>query len=163
MTSLIALDQKRGTVLLVTIGVVLLAILFASLFGFAAGTSSTSTPVPEISLVTWHDAPLSQALALTFWATLSFLLGLVWSRALLGSSNLSEIFLVGALLGTAGFPLVYVFFVLLFGVLSKLQMPQIVLAGHDQAYALAALFLLLLLGILVLIGREVLRAASKPM
>lgn len=161
MTSLIALDQKRGTVLLVTVGVMLLAILVAVLFGF--NTGAPITPASEGFLFMSLDAPLAQVLALMFWTTLSFLLGLVWSRALLGSSNLSEIFLVGALLGTAGFPLMYAFFSVLFGVLSQLQVLQIVLQGHDQAYALTSLFLLLLLGILVLIGREVIHAASKPL
>jgi hypothetical protein len=108
-------------------------------------------------------SPLAQVIAGLFWVTLAFVVGLVWSRVFFGSTTIAEVFLVGALLGAAGFPVVYACVVMLLKLLAVTSvLPPVSFTGEPQIYALLSLFVLLLLGILLLIGKEVLRALQKP-
>jgi|GEM_PF-2514563 len=163
MTSLIALYRRRGTVLLITMGLSLTALLVALVLGFDSGLTGHVLEESDAALMASLREPLSQGLAVLFWFTLSMILGIIWSRALLRSTDLSEIYLVGALMGAAGFPILYGVLSLFFYGLSQLEdMPVFLMEGNIQSYALTGLFLLLLFGVLVLIGREALNAARKP-
>ena len=162
MTSLIALYQRRGTVLLLSVGVLLLgiiALLYSTLLTGLPDAGAAST-----ALTASLFSPMAQFVAGLFWVTLSLLIGLIWARAFFGTTTLSETFVVGALLGAGGFPILYAFFLLLFEGLARAKLtPEVIFAGEPQVYALIALFALLLVGILLLIGREVVRALRKPL
>lgn len=162
MTSLIALYRRRGTTFLVMVGLLLLGVVgllrSGALSGFPDSIPDTSDP-----LMGRLFSPLAQLVAGLFWVTLSLIVGLVWGRALFGVTTFAETYLVGALLGTAGFPILYTLAVSVFKVLASASvLPEMVWTGEPQVYALLSLFMLLLSGILLLISREVIRALSKP-
>ena len=161
MTSTL-LYRRRGTVLLYLIGGLLLCTLAILAFGSIAIVDSASMSLDALSQSLF--SPLAQVVALLVWGTLALLLGLIYARAFLGSTSLLEVFLVGALLSSAAFPLLYVAFTGLFTLLDRTDLtPQIVLGTTTDIYALPALFFMLLLGLLLLIAREVMRAATKPL
>lgn len=163
MTSLIALYRRRGAVFLVATGLLLVGLLFLAgrgLIDLAAfetrGVHADSTLLRALFM------PLAQITGLLFWAALCLLVGVVWARAFFGSSTLIEIFLVGSLLGSVSLPLFYGLTAVLLEPLSRSFLPfTLTLGGHAQVYAFTALSLLLLLGLLALIAREVVKAALK--
>lgn len=162
MTSFIALYQRRGNALLFCVGIFLIVVLslLASSKVFVPPTLSTSTLDPlSMSLV----SPLAQFVALICWVTLSMLIGLFFTRTFFGGTTFAEIYIVGALLGSAALPILYVIASVLLQVLTVAEiLPRVILGNELQVYALTSIFFLLLVGIIFLIGLEVINAARKP-
>lgn len=157
MVSFIESNQRRGTIFLVIVGLALL-LVFAQglLFPHEAITD-------EAPFLFSYGTNLEAALAGSFfWIVLSFLTGLLWSRVLFGSVSFVEVFIVGSTLSIAAFPLLVATLSLVFkGLSSAGFMPEVIIDGWGSVYALLGVMVVLLLGGLALVGREVLRASRS--
>lgn len=157
MVSFIESNQRRGTVFLVVVATALLVVFALGLI-FPHKALSDESP-----FLFSYGIALEAALAGSFfWVVLSFLAGMLWSRVLFGGASFVEVFIVGSTLSVVAFPLFIALLSLVFFGISRAGfMPEVVVNGSGSVYALLGVLSALLVGGLVLVGREAIRASRS--
>lgn len=163
-------EQKRVTVVLYVLGIIASITAAAAFFGFPviealSIQAGEMTHFREAVVSVNHDLS-SYLAAIFFWSILTLVLGFVWGRALFPNSGIVE----KIALGLSGMVVVLHFNIVLAIILAAMtgtldvareQATQLFLHNNDQTAALANVLLAILLGILVLVAREIRRSRSR--